>query len=178
MVTPRKTSILSVAGAMAMESNVRVGLPAITPSERELKESGYFTAAQRDLMTVDKEAIAEQEKYLHDMAEELDMAIITKKELREYQKRPRFRIPQPMKIPAAKIPSVKTPIRKAKKSKVFQKPKKHKRESKKPKPKQKKRQKRHVGRNGKVPRKLKGYVFGEDVWKTREPRRRRRKRKR
>jgi len=39
--------------------------------------------------------------------------------------------------------------------------------------KRKKRQRLHVGRNGKKPRKLKGFTFGDDVWKVRKPRRRR-----
>lgn len=81
MVTPEKHEILSKAKSIAMERQIRAGLPAITPSEVELKESGTFHEAQIDLMQVDQEALSEQRRYLEEMAGDLRLKIIPVKGL-------------------------------------------------------------------------------------------------
>lgn len=73
-----------------MERQVRAGLPAITPSEQELKESGMFQEAQIDLMRVDQEALSEQRRYLEEMASELRLKIISQKGLATLKKETGF----------------------------------------------------------------------------------------
>ena len=47
---PTKEEILQRAKEMFMEQQARLGLPAITPEETELKEAGLFDQARADLM--------------------------------------------------------------------------------------------------------------------------------
>jgi len=81
MTTPKKDEILRRGKAIAMERQIRAGLPAITPSERELKESGMFQEAQIDLMRVDQEALSQQRRYLSEMASDLKLVVLPKKGL-------------------------------------------------------------------------------------------------
>jgi len=168
---PSKSEILGRARAKAMERQVRADLPAITPTERELKESGTFQQARVELMRVDQEALSEQHRYLQEMAGEMKLKVIPLKDLVKLRRemgitytngwtkheKPKRRV----QIPPKPTIGVMTPTKKLRVVKV--KPKK-----------QKKRQRLHVGRNGKKPRKLKGFVFSAEVWKVRKPRKRRR----
>jgi len=172
VVTPRKAEIIHRATAKALEKEILAGLPGITPTERELKETGMFQEAQIDLMQVDQEALSEQRRYLGEMASEMNLAILpirglaTLKRETGYEwtngwtkhEKPKHRDRIPVK-PKPTIGAV-APMKKVRVQIPFQK-------------KRKKRQRLHVGRNGKKPRKLKGFTFGDDVWKVRKPRRRR-----
>lgn len=90
MPTPRKLEILRKAKGIAMERQVRAGLPAITPSEQELRETGVFQEAQIDLMQVDQEALSEQRRYLEDMAGDMRLKIIPEKGLTALRKETGF----------------------------------------------------------------------------------------
>lgn len=76
MPLPRKHQILRKAKSIALEQQIRAGLPTITPTEQELKETGMYGEAQVDLMRVDQEALSEQRRYLEEMAGELRLKII------------------------------------------------------------------------------------------------------
>ena len=174
MPLPSKSEILRKAKAKAIERQVVSGLPSITPTEHELKETGTFQEARIDLMRVDQEALAEQERYLQEMAGEMRLKVIPLRELvalrrqtgYEYtngwtKHKPKRRVPISVKPTVPKVKPKPAPTKKLKRI-LFH----HKK---------KKRQRLHVGRNGKKPRKLKGFVFGDDVWKVRKPRKKRRK---
>ena len=81
MTTPKKDKILLRSKAIAMEREVRAGLPAITPTERELKETGVYSEAKLDLMRVDQGVLSEQRRYFDEMAGELRLKIIPKRGL-------------------------------------------------------------------------------------------------
>jgi len=206
VVTPRKGDIISRARAIAMQRQIREGLPAITPTEFELKESGFFREAQIDLMgsgmedVIGKtEAESGQLEYLDVMAQEMNLRVIPQKALRNLQKatgfewtngwtehkKPKRRVPIPVKTKEKERKKLEKYVRdqqKRRKLEMIRQAKKDalakKRRLKvtipKPKAKPKKRRRLHVGRNGKKPRILKGFVFGDDVWKVRSPRRRKR----
>jgi hypothetical protein len=56
-----------------MQEQERHGLPAITPEESELKESGAFEEARAELMRGEKsKADAQVEQYVHDLKGELE----------------------------------------------------------------------------------------------------------
>jgi len=170
MVTPRKEDILKKAEARAMEENVRMGLPAITPEEEELKETGQFEEARRDLMRVDQEAISQQTRYLQDMASEMRLRVIPLRELYTLKRETGYEWTNGWTKHKHGKPTVKksTPQVTIKKPRV--------KPSTVPIMGKPKRRKRHVARNGKVPRKLKGFVFPDNVWKVRNYQSKRRKR--
>jgi len=171
MSTPRKHEILLRAKARAMEKQVRHGLPATTPTESELKESGAFQEARLDLMRVDQEAVSEQMRYLQELAGDLRLAVIPQKAFGVLRKETGYEWTNGWtkhktakhrdRIPVKSKPNIGTmvPMKKVRVQIPFQK-------------KRKKRQRLHIARNGKKPRKLKGFVFGDDVWKVRQPRKR------
>jgi len=184
-----------------MEKQVVAGLPAITPTEREMKESGAFREAQHDLMRVDQEAVSQQMSYLQEMASELKLTVLPLKDLANLKRETGYEWtngwthhkPTPvMKSQERERKRLEKYVRdqqEHKKMEWIRQAKKHV-SSKKlkkiaipihgtgkfPTPKKrKKRQRLHVGRNGKKPRKLKGFVFGDDIWKVRKPRKRRKR---
>lgn len=86
---PSREEILKRAVEIAKAEQAQAGLPALTPSEEELKENGYFEEARLDLMRVDQKALADQQKYVSEAAEEAGLAVLTKQELKELLKRNR-----------------------------------------------------------------------------------------
>ena len=50
MTTPHKEAILEKAKELFMENSVKNGIPAISPTESELRESGFISAAKSQLM--------------------------------------------------------------------------------------------------------------------------------
>ncbi|RLC85158.1 MAG: hypothetical protein DRJ03_12380 [Chloroflexi bacterium] len=71
--TPKKEEILEKAREMYMKDMVKAGLPAITPEEKELIETGYFEEARRQLMQSEVTQISEEEmQYIRAMIEELE----------------------------------------------------------------------------------------------------------
>jgi len=87
MVTPKKRDILAHARRIELSDIVGKGLPALTPEEDELKETGVFEKARRELMT-SRETIyqIQQEKYLREMADELNLKVIAGKEFRKAER--------------------------------------------------------------------------------------------
>lgn len=165
-----------------MKDIVGSGLPAITPEDYELKESGTYEEARRDLMRSQRtKALLEQRKYLADMAEEMRLSIIPKREhreqLRKVQAFEAFRAKHPSRVVRVNGYKIKVP--------TFSVPKRVKRQPKKPrkphpivpkvkaKPK-KKRRKNHTQRTGKTMRKLrkvkgvKVFSFPDHIWKVRK----------
>jgi len=86
MPLPRRSEIFQRAKQISMSRQVTRGLPAITPTEEEMKESGAYGEAKLDLMRVDQEILAQQRRYLDEMAEEMGLEIISKRELRQLRK--------------------------------------------------------------------------------------------
>ena len=84
MSLPSKDEIRRYAiGKKATEQIIKMGSHTpITPEpeEMELKE------AQLDIMRADKEALAEQEKYLQDMANEMNLKVVPRKEYEQFEK--------------------------------------------------------------------------------------------
>lgn len=160
MTLPSKHEILLRAKAKAIEKQVLHGLPAISPTERELKESGTFQRARLDLMRVDQEALSQQMSYLQEMAGELKLKVMPIKAMGILQRETGFEWTNGWTRHERKRPIIKkpTPTKRLKRKRAPIKKKKRK------------RQRLHVGRNGKKPRKLKGFVFPDDVWKVRKPR--------
>lgn len=87
MRPPKKREILERARELAAERQMRQGLPIITPTERELKETGDFERARRDLMTTHGDIDAQQQGYIHGMADELGLKLIEKAELKALERR-------------------------------------------------------------------------------------------
>jgi len=171
-------------------------LPAITPEDYELKESGVFHEAKMELMSTspkEHHAVSNQQvrsqmrSYVDDMAGDLGLVVFSRKKVKELQ-RAEKRLQKIEKRRAIKVepnghsimylahmlkPRGPFFMRAPKISIVpVLKP---------PKPK-KKRQRLHTGRNGKTPRYLrkrindgqKTFSFPDSVWKVRPPRRKRR----
>jgi len=87
MVTPTRKEILKRARVIEMKDIVGSGLPAITPEDYELKESGAYNVAKRDLMTSQHtEARLQQRRYLDTMASEMRLKIMSKREFRQTEK--------------------------------------------------------------------------------------------
>jgi len=86
MVTPTKDAVFTRALEMSMESEAITGLPMITPTEAELKESSFYARARDALMRESREPYHEQLDYIRRVAEEIDFAIIDKKELQKLEK--------------------------------------------------------------------------------------------
>ena len=202
MPLPRKAEILRRAREKAMEKGIREGLPAITPTEEELKESGDFLEAQRDLMTTHAHFDSQQMQYIHEVAGEVGLKVVGKGEHRQLSRKaeafdkfhltyPTFvkklngyeiRIPDFSKKPKTTRPKPKLPKPQIpKKALNFLvgsiKPISMITASPKKKPK-KKRQRNHSARTGKTMKALrhvKGvrvFSFPDDVWKVRKKRKR------
>lgn len=92
MVTPRREQIRKRAIELFEQRGAQAGLPAITPEEYELKESGLWNEAQVDLMStggetsVFSDTYEQQRKYLNDMAQEMGLQILSKREYLELQR--------------------------------------------------------------------------------------------
>lgn len=179
MGLPSKNEILQRAKAKAMEQQVRAGLPDISPTERELKESGTFQEARLDLMRVDQEALSQQMGYLQQMAGEMRFKVIPLSELATLHRKTGYeytngwtkhkRKPSTVRkkvlspAPTKKLKSIRRPILKREKAKP------------------KKRQKNHSARSGKTMRALrhvkgvKVFSFPDSIWKVHKPRKRRRR---
>lgn len=84
---PNREQIQARARALALERQITGDLPGITPTDEELKESGIWEEARLDLMRVTQQTLSDQEKYLNDMAQELDMEVLPKEDLKELFKR-------------------------------------------------------------------------------------------
>lgn len=80
MPTPTKRKILERAKELFHH---REGT-SISPEESELKESGYMQEAKEDLMGTKKgsEAYSQQERYMQDMGNEMDLSVRPKGEMR------------------------------------------------------------------------------------------------
>jgi len=203
MATPKKDKILLRSKAIAMEREVRAGLPAITPTERELKETGVYGEAKLDLMRVDQEALSQQMSYLQGMAGEMKLKVIPLRELvalrrktgleytngwthhkkpkprvtsREKERRELERLVEQRKL--AMIRQAKKDALERKRKLKVAKPTKKLRVVK---VKRKKRKKSHVERTGKTMRALrkvngvKMFSFPDSVWKVRKPRKKRKR---
>lgn len=186
---PRKHEILKKARGISMERAVIQGLPAITPTEAELKESGVYREARIGLMWgASSEAFAEQERYVSDMASEMGLVLLRKREhkqqLRKVEAFDVFKAKYPLKV--VKVNGYKILLPTFPKPKIQpRKPRKRRSViSKVPvKPKRKKRKRNHSARIGKTMRKLlrpmkngkKVFAFPDSIWKVRQPRRKRRK---
>lgn len=199
MPTPHKHDILERAKNIALERQIRSGLPAITPSELELKETGAFQEAKLDLMRVDQEALSQQRHYLEEMAGELRLKIIPRKGLsllkretgyewtngwtkRETKPKRKRKPKQKVKVKPQKREKVKPTIKQLMKGTVLSGYVEAARVKQLPKlVKPKKRKKRHVERSGltmRALRKVKGvnvFAFPDDVWRVRKPRKKRRR---
>lgn len=187
MPMPTKREILEHARAKSIEYAIRHGLPAITPTEKELKETGMFIEAQRDLMTTHSDVEMQQMGYIHDVAAEVGLKVVGKGEWREQEKKLAVfkwrsrafkhlaKPPVIFKSPIPKPPTFKIPrtvdMRKPYRRKSFKKlptVKQLEKKISKPKP---KRKKLHVTRTGKTSRRWRGkkqYVFDDSVWKVRK----------
>jgi len=75
------------ARALALELQTTGDLPAIMPTDEELKESGLWEKARLELMTTLQKALSDQERYIKDMAEEMGLEVLSKKDLKELYKR-------------------------------------------------------------------------------------------
>lgn len=179
---PSKTEILERARQISLERGIIAGLPAITPTDAELKESGVFHEARLELMRdPGTGALAQQHKYLSEMASELDLKVLEKKSWRLFQRKfgayrwhirgLRHLLQPQVAIPKSPVPIVTVRTKPART--ILPKPKKHRKfdpwavairgpeyakkmlqkEAPKAKPKPK-RKKRHVSRTGKTMRKL------------------------
>ena len=83
-MTPRRKQILERARRIELSDIVRAGLPALTPEDYELKESGAFHRAKIDLMRSQKTKVfAQQRKYLDQMASEMKLKVIRAKHFRQ-----------------------------------------------------------------------------------------------
>jgi hypothetical protein len=70
---PEKAEILQRAKEMFMENQALSGLPAITPEENELKESGLFEEARSDLMRGEESKVDSQVlQYIDQLKTELE----------------------------------------------------------------------------------------------------------
>jgi len=193
--TPFKRDILERAKEIDLERKVRQGLPALTAEEVELKESGAFYEAQAELMGQDASISAEQERYIRDMADEMNLEVVPKKEYRHFLKwqltpekpKPKGKPSTFWKARALRF-FLKTPKPEKKVLPIIDLTRKKRKETFKkaptPKalevilnvPRKKKRPKRHIQRNGKTMRKLKHvknvkvFSFPDEIWKVRRKR--------
>jgi len=87
MGLPSREEIESKAHAIRFEEDVRRGLPVITSERSELSEGGYIRRAQRELMRHGSEAYMQQRKYLDEMAEEMGLVVMEKRNHRELTRR-------------------------------------------------------------------------------------------
>lgn len=85
---PSKAEIFERARQISSERAVIQGLPAITPTDAELVESGAFHEARIELMTApETRGLEEQHRYLAEMASELDLKVLEKKSWKLFQRK-------------------------------------------------------------------------------------------
>lgn len=187
MGTPRKHKILQRAKEIAQERAYLQGLPTITPTEQELKETGIYQEAQHELMGRKTEFTMQQEKYVHDVASEVGLKVVDPFEWKEKQQKIRklhwkakgFKhlAKTTHTIPTIPIVNLTKPHRRKTMKKMptvlqLEKQITH------PKP---KRKKFHTRRVGKTMRKIKHvngvkmFSFPDHIWKVRQPRRKKRR---
>ena len=75
------------ARELALEQQIKGDLPAIMPTDAELRESGLWEKARLDLMTTSSKTLSDQEQYLNNMASDMGLEVISQKELKELYKR-------------------------------------------------------------------------------------------
>jgi len=192
MVTPKSDVIYGRARRIEL-SDITGGLPAITPTKAELRESGVYHRAKLQLMrNPATEAKLHQLKYLDQMASELKLKVIPQRGLgvlkRETgyewtngwtkhakgRKRPKAEKKKVKPIPTVPIKHIVIGEKKPKKiprrktSMVVK----------------KKRQRNHSERGGKTPRVLRKrikdghriFAFPDNIWKVKSTRKKRKKR--
>lgn len=169
MVTPTKDQITERARRIEISDIVGKGLPALTPEDYELKESGAFERARRQLMTTKSETFMQQRKYLDEMAGEMGLVIYAKnyvKQLKKAEKRQlKWEAEQKKKLPTNGN-SIMFLAHALKPKKIFPKTPMVKM----PKP---KRMRNHSQRTGKIMRSIrkrvkdgqKVFSFSDSVWK-------------
>lgn len=87
MPLPKPKEILKRAREIDMSRAVMSGLPAITPEKHELKESGTLEEARVDLMrSSETRWKMEQRKYLDQLAGEMGLSVVSRRELSKLQK--------------------------------------------------------------------------------------------
>jgi len=85
VVTPKRKQILKRARERSIARGVLGGLPAITPEDYELRETGGLLEAQRDLMRSEASKYSGQQRsYL--MAGEMGLKILTRREFTQAEK--------------------------------------------------------------------------------------------
>lgn len=194
---PSKAEIFSRAKEIAMEKQViTMGVEPITPTEKELKESGVYQEARLELMRGETTAWeSEQTRYIYEMASQMGLKLISKSEyakLQRYLLKPEnhLRVKKRLKPTARMIvearmllgvyPQMPRPFTLRIKPKEMVKPKpRWVQIPAKPKP-----RKRHTSRAGKTMRVLKKidgvkvFSFPDHIWKTRKPRKQKLRRSR
>lgn len=170
---PTKAEIIQRARRIELE-DITGNLPAITPTTRELKESGAYQRARIALMrNKATEAQLQQRKYLEDMASELRLKMVPRKELVRLRKEHGIEYTNGWTIHrkkprvTKKVPIKVAPIPLAKPSKVVRRKKRV----------PKKRKRNHSQRRSLTMRSLRNvkgvkvFSFKDDVWKVKKPRR-------
>lgn len=108
MVTPTREAIIDRAFELALKEQAANTLPMIVPTEAELRESSFYTNAQRELMRESREPYHQQLDYLRQVAEEIGHTIIDKRELRNLE-----RCCARAEVPVKKVvPPIKKVVRK------------------------------------------------------------------
>jgi len=188
MVTPKKEQIRKTAFRLDMEDAFKHGLPFITPTGHELKESGTYARARDDLMSSRAKYRSQQTRYVHDIAKEVGLTVVERKEFREQQRKvqafEQFRSKHPTQVKRVNgyriiLPVIPTrpQIRKPR----VRKPKKVVHIAKKTVrvPQKKKRKKSHTSRSSKTMRgirhitNVKVFSFPDNIWKVRRKKRKR-----
>ena len=200
-----KKEALKRARRLEMEDIIGSGLPAITPTDAELKESGSLHRARIQLMrSPETEGKLQIRKYLDTMSSELGLKLMSAREYKRLHTRGSAvgpAVSKPVKRRKSVVPIKRIIIGAKQKLKrvSLRKPldigsairgraKQHKtvaRAPLKPKP-RKKRQRLHTERSGRNMRALKKaqqngvrvFSFGDDVWKTKTTRARSRRKRR
>lgn len=188
MGTPRKHEILRRAKEIAQERSFTHGLPSITPTEAELKETGVFEEARRELMGTRSAMEGQQMQYIHDVASEVGLKVVDPHEWKAKQRKVRklqwtvkgYRHQLSKRNPV--IPSIPTidVTRKQRRKTMKKMPTILQLEKQivAPKP---KRKRSHTKRVGKTMRKLrhvngvKMFSFPDHIWKIKQPRKRRKR---
>lgn len=189
---PSKEEILRRAEARAMEKQMTsMDIDPITPIEEELKETGEFHEAKLELMRgPETEWQSEQRRYIDEMAGEMGLKVIGKREYAQLYKlmqKPKNHIfvkrrmkPTPKLIAEARMllgvfPPVKPPFTVGFARMPQATPKPAPLIIRKPK-------RRHVARTSRTMRStrhvkgVKVFAFPDLIWKVRSPRRKRRRR--
>jgi len=84
---PTRKEIMKRAKERHMRESAKAGLPTITPTEAEVKESGDYLEARRELMRSEEtEWRGQQRQYLDTMADEMGLEVVTKKEAKKIGK--------------------------------------------------------------------------------------------